>query len=116
MRRLPLLAWIFAVVVAVFLLYRVKYEVQALKGQVEEASQQLEAEREALHVVAAEWAYLNRPERLQRLSSKYLSSSGLTADKIAEIEAVPFPKQNQASQPQPAPLPVNFKAEAGDSE
>ncbi len=90
MRRLPLLAWVFAVVVAVFLLYRVKYEVQALKAQVAEASQQLEAEREALHVVAAEWAYLNRPSRLRALSSKYLSSSNMTVDSIAEIEAVPF--------------------------
>lgn len=110
MRRLPLLAWVFAVVVAVFLLYRVKYEVQALKAQVAESSRQLEAEREALHVVAAEWAYLNRPARLRSLSAKYLSSSSITADRIAEIEAVPFPKAPSVAGSLPlAPMPAGFR-------
>lgn len=117
MRRLPLLAWVFAVVIAVFLLYRVKYEVQALKSQVEEASRQLEAEKEALHVVAAEWAYLNRPARLRSLAEKYLSSSGMTADRVAEIEAVPFPKTTQAAASAPPPLatPAGFRPDEGDA-
>jgi hypothetical protein len=97
MRRLPLLAWVVTVAVALFLLYRVKYEVQSIHAQVEDTERQLESEREALHVVAAEWAYLNRPDRLRQLSSKYLSSTGLTVGQIAEIEAIPYPKQNVAS-------------------
>lgn len=112
MRRLTLVAWGLAVVIAVFLLYRVKYEVQALRTQVADASRQLEAEKEALHVVAAEWAYLNRPERLRMLSQKYLSSAGVTVDQIAEIEAIPFPKQMQAdASPMPSelkPMPVQL--------
>ncbi len=97
MRRLPLLAWVFTVAIALFLLYRVKYEVQSIHAQVEEAERLLESEREALHVVAAEWAYLNRPDRLRQLANKYLSSSGLTVDQIAEIESIPYPKQNVAN-------------------
>lgn len=119
MRRLPLLAWVLAVVVAVFLLYHVKYQVQALKVQVAETSRLLEAEREALHVVAAEWAYLNRPARLRSLASKYLSSSGITADHVAEIEAVPFPKITQASSQQAPPsslLPAGFRPDEDDAQ
>lgn len=97
MSRLSLLAWMLVIVVAAFLLYRVKYEVQAVRVQIAETSQQLDAERESLHVAAAEWAYLNRPERLQALARKYLSSSTVTVEQIAEVEAIPFPRVVEAS-------------------
>jgi len=109
MRRLPLLAWVLTVAVALFLLYRVKYEVQNLHAQVKETERELESEREALHVVAAEWAYLNRPERLRQLSSKYLSSSGLTVDQIAEIESIPFAKPSVTASTGLAATPAHFE-------
>ena len=97
MTRLSTLIWMLVIVVAAFLLYEVKYEVQSLKSQVAETSHRLEAEKEAMHVVAAEWAYLNRPQRLQQLAAKYLASSEVTVDKVADIQAIPFPTQAQAS-------------------
>lgn len=84
------LLWMFAVVVAASMLYAVKYRVQGLRSQVAEISRQFEQEKEALHVVAAEWAYLNRPERLKSLNDKYLGAGSLTVDRIAEIEAIPL--------------------------
>ena len=96
MSRLSLFSWVLVVVIAAFLLYRVKYEVQAVRVQIADTSQQLEAERESLHVAAAEWAYLNRPERLQALSRKYLSSGTVTVEQIAEVEAIPFPRVVEA--------------------
>jgi hypothetical protein len=97
MNRLSTFVWILVITVASFMLYRVKYEVQSLRLQIAETSKQLRAEREAMNVVAAEWAYLNRPDRLQQLSSKYLSSTNVTVDQIAEVEAIPFPKKLEAS-------------------
>lgn len=119
MRRLPLVAWIFVVSVSLFVLYRVKYEVQSLQAQVADTQRQLETEKQTLHIVAAEWAYLNRPERLRQLASKYFSSSGVTVDQIAEIEAIPFPKQMEASAAPPlAATPAGFKplADPGNEE
>lgn len=110
MRRLPLLAWVVTVATALFMLYHVKYEVQSLHAKVLETERQLEAEREALHVVAAEWAYLNRPERLRQLANKYLSSSGLTVEQIAEIESIPFSERTVASAEGPLhTTPVRFE-------
>ena len=97
MTRLTTLIWILVVVVAAFLLYMVKYQVQALHTQVAGMERELQEEKAAMRVVAAEWGYLNRPERLKTLSSRYLSSSGTTVDQIAEIEAIPFPKRTQAA-------------------
>ncbi len=96
MRKVSLVIWMLVFVIASFMLYRVKYEVQSLRTQIAETSRELETRKQTLHVVAAEWAYLNRPERLQALSSKYLSAAGVTVSQIAEIEAIPFPKQSQA--------------------
>jgi hypothetical protein len=104
MRRLPIFAWVLTVAVALFLLYHVKYKVESVRSQVRETARELESEREALHVVAAEWAYLNRPERLRSLADKYLSSSGVTVDQIAEIEAIPFAPQAVAATDPPQPM------------
>lgn len=97
MNRLASIAvWFVVIVVASFMLYRVKYEVQSLRAQIKDTARELEQEKEAMHVVAAEWAYLNRPERLQQLASKYLASAGVTVQQVAEVEAIPFPKQSTA--------------------
>ena len=97
MNRLSPLVWMVVIVIAAFMLYKVKYQVQALKTQVAETSHELEREKQALHVVAAEWAYLNRPERLQKLAAKYLPSADMTVGQIAEVEAIPFPGQAMAA-------------------
>ena len=89
--------WMVVIVIASFMLYKVKYQVQALKNEVASTGRELEKEREALHVVNAEWAYLNRPARLQMLASKYLASTDLTVNQIAEVEEIPFPNQNVAT-------------------
>ena len=111
MNRLSTLVWMVVIAAAMFMLYKVKYQVQALKTQIADTSHELEMERESLHVVAAEWAYLNRPERLQQLASKYLQSSDMTVDQVADIEAIPFPGQNVASVDEEEGVrPVSLKA------
>lgn len=114
MNKFSTIIWMVVIVVAVFMLYKVKYEVQALKTQVAETSRELENEREALHVVAAEWAYLNRPERLRVLATKYLSSTGVTVDQIADVEMIPFPNRSVASADHDDSVkPVSAKMPAG---
>lgn len=97
MNRLSTVVWMLLIVAAAFLLYMVKYQVQYLRQQVAQTTRELEQEREGLHVVAAEWAYLNRPDRLQVLAKKYLASSEMTASQVADIQAIPFPRHLQAS-------------------
>ena len=95
--KLSIFVWMFVIVVASFMLYKVKYQVQGVKDEIAANSRELEREREALHVVNAEWAYLNRPARLQMLATKYLASEGVTVNQIAEVEEIPFPNRNMAA-------------------
>jgi cell division protein FtsL len=62
----------FALVLSAYGLFQVKYRVQNLKRDLNEIERQLEANHEAIHVLKAEWAYLNDPRRLLELSSRHL--------------------------------------------
>lgn len=54
----------------------------------------LAARREALAVLEAEWAYLNRPERLRdlaRLNDARLGLVPIAAESFARLDQVPYP-------------------------
>ncbi len=78
---------VFALVSA-FGVYGVKYKVQALKAQTMQAERSLRDEKRNLHVLAAEWTFLTRPERLQRLSEKYLALQAATPRQLADLETL----------------------------
>jgi hypothetical protein len=114
MKRLSNVLWAMVIVVALFMLYKVKYQVLALKQEVAATAQELRQEQDALRVVSAEWAYLNRPQRLQQLAAKYLASTDVTVNQIAEIEEIPFPSQSMAAlEPSAGIKPVSAKVTGG---
>jgi hypothetical protein len=56
--------------------------------------QALAAKRDQLAVLEAEWAYLNRPERLRdlaRLNDARLGLVPITAESFARLDQVPYP-------------------------
>jgi hypothetical protein len=91
--------WMFLGVVAAFGLYMVKFRVQALKIEVAAAETQLREEKKNLHVLTAEWTYLNRPERLRALSAKYLDIKPVQGSQLADIAALPNSAVPHAAQP-----------------
>ncbi len=70
-------------------LYNMKYEVRSLENRVAELNQKLRADREALQVLRAEWAYLNRPDRLQGLATRHLELSRVEVGQIITLDALP---------------------------
>jgi len=86
------LLWMMLWVFAAFGLYMVKYKVQAIKAQVAMAEKQLNDEKKNLHVLTAEWTYLNRPERLRQLSAHYLDIKPLHGKQLADFASLPGAK------------------------
>lgn len=74
---------------AIFGLYQVKYEVRGVKTHVQKLEAKLNKERNSLHVLKAEWAYLNRPERLQHLSQKYFTMVPLSGTQLVDVKTLP---------------------------
>ncbi len=70
-------------------IYLVKYWVQDVKHKVQETQVALKKEREAVHLLGAEWAYLNRPERLKQLSERYLELQPVTSMQFVAFDTLP---------------------------
>ena len=87
--RVSLVIWLIVAGAVALGLYQVKYKVQRLEEELQQVRNDIRQDRVALHVLEAEWAYLNRPERLQRLASKHLDMGPSGAQQVAAVTALP---------------------------
>ena len=75
--------------------YKENYRTQASLRRVADLQNQIAAERETISVLNAEWAYLNRPERLRELVDLNYEELGLLPlmpEHFAEVELVAYPQ------------------------
>lgn len=70
-------------------LFHVSYEVSALEEELAQLNRQISDDREAIHVLRAEWSFLNQPARIEELSRRYLDLVPLTGDQFATPDSVP---------------------------
>jgi hypothetical protein len=54
-----------------------------MKRDLDEINRELAANEDAIHVLKAEWAYLNEPSRIKKLSDQYLNMDYIT---IAQLK------------------------------
>lgn len=84
-----------AVISVAYWAYKENYRTQASLRRVADLQKQIATEREAISVLKAEWAYLNRPERLRDLVDMNYEALGLIPllpDHFAEVELVSYPQ------------------------
>lgn len=84
------------VVVCATWAYRVNYATQDALNRVADLKAEIAREREALAVLEAEWAYLNRPDRLQQLvaaNAELLGLEELTPEQFGEAAMVAYPPE-----------------------
>jgi hypothetical protein len=75
--------------------YRVNYDAQEAQARVERIAAEIAREREAIVILEAEWAYLNRPDRLETLVADYqdeLRLVPLVPEQFGEVAMVAYPK------------------------
>lgn len=70
-------------------LYLVKYSVADVQRNVATLKGQLASEKESLHLLNAEWAYLNRPDRLRQLADRHLDLEPLDSRQINSVNILP---------------------------
>ncbi len=74
--------------------YRVNYTTQDAQNRVADLRAAIARERELLAVLRAEWAYLNRPDRLAVLVERNAEALGLaplTPEQFADPAMIAFP-------------------------
>lgn len=100
-----------AVIALAFWAYRENYATQAALSQTREIRVDIREAYERLAVLRAEWAYLNRPDRLQDLADINFDRLGLLAlhpDQFGYIDQVAYPLLPVAlnAEPEAALIPV----------
>ncbi len=88
---------VFAVAIALFVL---KYEVQGLEDDLAKRQSEIEKHTKAIHVLEAEWTFLNDPARLRRLGIDHLELAPVPPSRIVTIDALPL---RAAKEKRPAP-------------
>ena len=91
-----------------FGLFQLKHEVQALEDELFRLNRQILAEQQQTHVLKAEWAYINQPERLEALARRHLDLTPMRPQQIGDVAALPARNAGDAAATLPvaAPRPV----------
>ena len=77
-------------------LFLTSQKVQLAERDLQNLRDQITAEEETLKITRAEWAYLNRPDRLEALASTYLNlAPAQTKNIYVAIKDVPLPRVDQ---------------------
>jgi hypothetical protein len=87
-------------------LYHLKNEVQALEDELFRVNRTILAEQEAIHVLRAEWSYLNQPARLQALASRHLDLGPTKPAQLGTIATLPPLPRDAGAPPALAAVPA----------
>lgn len=95
MIRVSVLVWTIILALLGVGLFQVKYNVQAKERELREVRRQIEANLTSIHVLEAEWSYLNDPLRLADLARRHTDLVPTTPGQIGDIATLP-PRQPDA--------------------
>lgn len=110
--RAATILWAVLAAVAGTSLFMLKYEVQSQEQRLSGLRKDIVETQESIHVLKAEWSYLNDPARLREQAERHLNLHPLKPNQIVTIASLPMrdPKTDDAplaqgqSAPQAAPV------------
>lgn len=99
---------VFSVIALAVVIYRVSYDARGHDHRIAELRAAIEQERDAIALARAEWSLLNRPERIERLATKFLNLQPAKAEQVVTYEGIARPSAatQQAAAPIAKPTPA----------
>lgn len=88
MLRFVNICLVLGLVALAYVIYQVKYETRSLDAEIASLNKKIDAERDAIAVLRAEWSLLNRPERIERLAKKYLKLAPAKPVQLVTVDTV----------------------------
>ena len=79
-------------------LYHVKYSVDRMERQGLSLKAKIADEHAAIRILDAEWSSLNNPERLQKLSSRYLELAPVEVVQVVSFAQIPEKPSEQVDE------------------
>ena len=74
------------------LLFHVSYDARALNEELTSLNRQIQNDIDEMHVLRAEWSYLNEPVRLDSLSRRHLGLEPISSSQVVKLEMLPMRK------------------------
>jgi cell division protein FtsL len=74
-------------------LFQVKHRVLQLRGELAQLNNNIVEHQQTIHILHAEWAYLNQPKRLEKLAHKYLAMTSIEISHVHQGESDFLDKQ-----------------------
>ena len=90
MFRLATWGWLGLVGLAGFATYEVKYQVARVDDDLGRVNRAIDADRDQLRVLSAEWSYLTQPGRLDQLRQRHLTLVPVTRAQLGSLDQIPF--------------------------
>jgi hypothetical protein len=116
MFRLATWGWLAAVGLAGFATFEVKYQVARVDDELGRVNRSIDADRDQLRVLSAEWSYLTQPARLDQLRQRHLALVPVTRTQLGSLDQIPFRSADAtgpataSAAPAPAPSPSSHAA------
>mgnify|MGYP001387225464 CR=1 FL=1 len=90
MIRPALILWIGLPAIVTIALLLVSYQVKRLENELTALEREALVQQEEIHVLNAEWSFLNRPERLARLAERHLELAPVAPDQLINFAYEPL--------------------------
>ncbi|MGF1623894.1 MAG: hypothetical protein ACFCVH_03345 [Alphaproteobacteria bacterium] len=90
MIRASILLWLVLIAGAGAALYQLKYRVIALEDQLAGVRGEIEADRDAIAMLHAEWSYLNDPAQIESYATQHLGTRPSTVRDIVALADIPM--------------------------
>ena len=102
--------WLTLAAGAVAAMFHITFEVEKLESRLHEVNREIVREQEAIHVLQAEWSYLNRPSRLETLSKELLPNLSPVAAQFTTFARLPKRHENGKVLEGPKVSPASFES------
>lgn len=71
--------------------FRITYQVDELEKQLHSLNKEILDEQETIHILKAEWSYLNDPSRLESLAKRYLDLKEMSGEQLVTFDSLNNP-------------------------
>jgi len=110
MMRAATILWAFLATVAATGLFLLKYQVQAEERHLRELRKDIASTEQSIHVLKAEWSFLNDPLRLREQAERHLAMRPMRANQMVSIDSIPMVGGPLYEPPGLLPMKVTPKA------
>jgi len=107
MIRATTVFWVLLAVFAGVSMFVVKHQVRSLESDLQRLERAIVAEQEEIHVLAADWSYLNQPARLDGLGRRLIGLVPTTAAQLIDFTGLRRALESPFSNNNPDRTPTN---------